>query len=143
MRKQRSLSVLKLVETQTSDDGLIYYVEYETEEKELPELTDYNPTLGKFSTTRHAHFTTTWTHENVLKRLRDGMIFNTISHYPNSLPANRVYYGDEPFIDAFGFYVYIFSTVSWDKRSDVDLRFNANRYMYHIIDPDLGFLFNQ
>jgi hypothetical protein len=133
-------------------------VEYVVPEKEWPELVDYNPVLQRFDTIRYGYllYPEQTTVEQVQRSLAErplGMIYNVLSHdpqmtetdRPNDLPLiaeeQRIKIDGVPYVDVFGFYVYIASHVSWAKRSDVDLRFNANHYPYTLLEPELKFLF--
>lgn len=119
-------------------------VQFETPEKDIPELFDFNPVLQQYSLIREASFETIDTEVTLLSKLdryKDASIINTLSHIPTESKYRRVMYNGLPFIDNFGFYVYLKSTVVWGKRGDVDLRFNSNMYPYALLEPDLMFLF--
>lgn len=114
----------------------------EVPEKDIPDLTDYNPYKDQFSLERQVDYPTMNSRRFIndfLKKNQGACIYNTITHSPPKDAHQILLYG-EPFIDVFGLYVYMFSTFALDPRSDVDLRFNANHYP-DIIDPELGFLF--
>lgn len=117
-------------------------LEYQTQEKEIPELTDYNPLLARFDSDRliwipdNGWIVDYW--DRYLLRYPQACIYNKISHEPI---GDIIILNGEPFIDAFGLHVYIQSNLAWTARSDVDLRFNANQFPYHILEPDLGFMF--
>lgn len=117
---------------------------YENEEKDIPELNDYNPMKGTFDLWRYAAYKTDYSRSFVSRLVmknQGGCIYNTITHYPpKDLSASKILLDGEPFVDLFGLHVYIFSTLSWTYRNDVDLRFEKGLYPYNIIEPELKFL---
>jgi len=111
----------------------------------MPELVDFNPRLNKYSTEREASFSTQESTAELNKRLhslRDASIFNTLSHERKEGYTQVTLWGI-PFIDNFGLYVYIKSTVSWNKTTDVDTRFNANIYPLRYLEPEFAFIFKE
>lgn len=140
--------------TLASIKNRIVLLEHETEEKEWPEMVDYNPWLKRFDTIRHAYVLLPdgWTEARMLSFLRSrpkSRIRTTVSHDPIMteldrpsdmqllVEQQRVVIDGEPYIDPFGLYVYIATQASWDGKSDVDLRFNTNQYPYHLLPPEL------
>lgn len=123
------------------ETGLATFMQ-EVPEKDIPDLTDYNPYKKEFRTERYIEYPTLNSRhfiKDFLQKNPGACIYNTITHRPPK-GAHQILLRGEPFTDVFGLYVYMFSTFALDQRSDVDLRFNANQYPYDIIDPELGFI---
>jgi len=104
----------------------------------MPTPMDYNPELGKLSSTRTVFIETGWKDDKLkafLKTHPDACIFNTLSHNPIS--EEKVMIDGEPYIDQFGLNVYIKSEVDWYYHPDVDERFNYEQYPEEELVPEL------
>ena len=130
--------------------GTAGLVLYDAPEKEYPEITDWNVQLSTFSTARQAYITIPagWSERQMvhfLSKRPDACIYNTVANRPimgtkdtvEQVPLlisqQWIVINGRPYIDLRGLYVYIASRVAWDIRSDVDLRFSANQYPYHLL----------
>lgn len=134
-------------------------VGHEVQEKEWPEITDWNIDEGKFTLSRTAFISIPagWDQTRMrtfLLSRPEASIYNSVAHSPfmaqgdtaddidELVKLQRIVIEGKPYIDMFGLYVYITSRASWDKTRDVDLRFNANHYPYHHLPTEVEMILN-
>lgn len=129
-------------------------VGYESTLKEQPEIVDWNVDYGTFTYLRTAFVgipkeKTDVEIKALLNRRPEACIYNIVAHNPVLNKGDRIsdleyraktqqiVIEGKPYIDLFGLHVYITSRAAWERRSDVDLRFAANKYPYHHLDPEI------
>lgn len=132
--------MLRLVQTV---DGISDF-EYEQIDKGFPDLTDYDVISKTFSSTRRISVETGWAHkelEEFLKTHEEACIYRQLSH--KAISDYKVEIDNEPYLDLFGFPVFIESHISWQKHLDMDERFETNRYPEETLGKELYDYFNR